>query len=265
MIHAVKIRDMEALANYQKELMYSPKLRYIFFEMTDQCNLKCIHCGSNCDSLKRHILPLPVIQKVLTSIARECNPQDIMVCLTGGEPVLHPELVKVIAIAHSMGFPVGITTSGTLIDDHMAERLYRCGLDTVAILVVKLGASTGQVAIVDTDKKYNIWVPLAAIRCNDQVDSRFIFYCFQSDYLIRQMELSWTFGTQQTLGVKTIEQLKFFIPSLDEQKSIVDYIEYRSTEIDSIIRKKTELLSELEGYKKSLIYEYVTGKKEVPA
>ena len=131
------------------------------------------------------------------------------------------------------------------------------------ILVIKLGASTGQVALVETDLRFNIWVPLAAVRCDNKTNSKYIYYCFQSLFLLRQMELSWTFGTQQTLGVKAIEQLKFFIPSLNEQSEIVEYLDEKTTAIDYIIEKKEQLISELESYKKSLIYEYVTGKKEV--
>lgn len=132
------------------------------------------------------------------------------------------------------------------------------------ILLIKLGASTGQVAIVDTDRRFNIWVPLAAIRCDDSVVPKFIYYSFQSEYLLRQMELSWTYGTQQTLGVKTIEQLRFVLPIIDEQQEIAAYLDKKCAEIDALITKKETFLSELEAYKKSLIYEYVTGKKEVP-
>lgn len=132
------------------------------------------------------------------------------------------------------------------------------------ILLIKLGASTGQVAIVDTDRRFNIWVPLAAIRCDDSVVPKFIYYSFQSEYLLRQMELSWTYGTQQTLGVKTIEQLRFVLPIIDEQQEIAAYLDRKCAEIDALITKKETFLAELEAYKKSLIYEYVTGKKEVP-
>lgn len=53
------------------------------------------------------------------------------------------------------------------------------------------------------------------------------------------------------------------IPSYQEQKEIADYIDTKNTEIDALIAKKEQFLSELETYKKSLIFEYVTGKKEV--
>lgn len=53
------------------------------------------------------------------------------------------------------------------------------------------------------------------------------------------------------------------IPPLEEQKEIAEYLDEKCSEIDKLIAKKEELLADLEDYKKSLIYEYVTGKKEV--
>ncbi|MBD5528715.1 MAG: hypothetical protein HDR02_09990 [Lachnospiraceae bacterium] len=54
------------------------------------------------------------------------------------------------------------------------------------------------------------------------------------------------------------------VPSVEEQREIVSYLKQKCEEIDIIISKKEQYLSEIENYKKSLIYEYVTGKKEVP-
>ena len=55
------------------------------------------------------------------------------------------------------------------------------------------------------------------------------------------------------------------VPSKDEQQEIADYLDVKCTEIDNLISKKEQYISEIENYKKSLIYEYVTGKKECPA
>ena len=131
------------------------------------------------------------------------------------------------------------------------------------ILVIKLGASTGQVAMVETDERFNVWVPLAAVRCNEEAYPRFVYYAFQSDYFIRQMELSWTYGTQQTLGVKTIEKLRILLPPYEEQKSIADELDKKYDRINKRIADVFELMEKLEKYKKSLIYEVITGKKEV--
>lgn len=54
------------------------------------------------------------------------------------------------------------------------------------------------------------------------------------------------------------------VPSVEEQREIVNYLKKKCSAIDELIAKKEQYLSEIENYKKSLIYEYVTGKKEVP-
>lgn len=54
-------------------------------------------------------------------------------------------------------------------------------------------------------------------------------------------------------------------PTLDEQQEIAAYLDEKCAAIDSLIASKEALITELEAYKKSIIYEYVTGKKEVPA
>lgn len=53
-------------------------------------------------------------------------------------------------------------------------------------------------------------------------------------------------------------------PPLFEQERIASYLDAKCSEIDSIIKSKEKLIEELTAYRKSLIYEYVTGKKEVP-
>lgn len=53
------------------------------------------------------------------------------------------------------------------------------------------------------------------------------------------------------------------VPSLEEQKAIAEYIDDKCKSIDAAISEKGKVLEKLESYKKSLIYECVTGKREV--
>ena len=53
------------------------------------------------------------------------------------------------------------------------------------------------------------------------------------------------------------------IPAFSEQKEIANYLDAKCAEIDGLVAKKEQLVKELESYKKSLIYEVVTGKREV--
>lgn len=61
-----------------------------------------------------------------------------------------------------------------------------------------------------------------------------------------------------------LRELPYILPSKEEQECIVDFIDRRLFEVDSLIDEKRKQLEILDEYKKSLIYEYVTGKKEVP-
>lgn len=75
-----------------------------------------------------------------------------------------------------------------------------------------------------------------------------------------------TYGTKMPRANPTyIVNLPMCFPSTGEQQEIADYLDAKCGEIDRLISKKEQLIAELEAYKKSLIYEYVTGKKEVSA
>ena len=71
-------------------------------------------------------------------------------------------------------------------------------------------------------------------------------------------------GVRQGLNFSEFSRLMVFEPPIKEQNEIADYLDAKCSEIDKVIADKNEQLSTIEEYKKSLIYEYVTGKKEVP-
>ena len=70
-------------------------------------------------------------------------------------------------------------------------------------------------------------------------------------------------AAQPGLSVNMIQNVSTCIVPIDEQQEIADYLDRKCAEIDRLIAAKEQLLTELESYKKSVIYEYVTGKKEV--
>lgn len=133
------------------------------------------------------------------------------------------------------------------------------------VYMIKSGATTGRVSIVTTlEPKFTIWSPLAVMRCNkNKMVPKFLYYAVQSEQFQRQVALGWSFGTQQNLGMRTLEQLKLIIPALSEQKDIANYLDMKIGDIEKAIKVKNEKIERLDEYKKSIIYEYVTGKKEV--
>ena len=140
MSEKIKETHFEMLAEYQKNLYEKPALQFLFFELTDQCNLHCLHCGSSSGGENRTFLPYFVVERVLQRTSECYSSGDIMICLTGGEPILHPDLCKIVRKARELGFTVGITSNGTLIDEKMAYSLAQAGMNTVSISVDGIGA-----------------------------------------------------------------------------------------------------------------------------
>ncbi|MBO7251255.1 MAG: radical SAM protein [Oscillospiraceae bacterium] len=132
MKHRIKQRDLEQLAAYWDDLCVNPKLTYLFLELTDACNLTCLHCGSCASPQNRTYLPFDIIKKVLQSVAKKYTPGQIMVCLTGGEPLMHPDFYKIARYAVDLGFSCGITTNGTLIDERAAGEIVASGIGSVS-------------------------------------------------------------------------------------------------------------------------------------
>lgn len=72
-------------------------------------------------------------------------------------------------------------------------------------------------------------------------------------------------GVRKTLDFSELGKKYFVSPSIEEQSKIVAFLDSKCKEIESIIESKKQQLTVIDSYKKSLIYEYVTGKKEVSA
>ena len=72
-----------------------------------------------------------------------------------------------------------------------------------------------------------------------------------------------TAAGQFTISGEGLRELNMPLPPVYEQQEISNYLDCKCSEIDTLISKKEQLITELEAYKKSLIYEYVTGKSEV--
>ena len=133
MKNEIKQRDFERLAAYRDSLYQNPRLTYLFFELTDACNLSCLHCGSCAGPQNHTYLPADAIKKVLQQTAKAYAPENIMICLTGGEPLMHPDFFEIAAYAVNLGFSCGITTNATLITGEVAQKMVDCGICSVGI------------------------------------------------------------------------------------------------------------------------------------
>lgn len=101
------------------------------------------------------------------------------------------------------------------------------------------------------------------LRPKKDVNSEYYHYLLHS-YDIIKVFYNMGNGVRQGLNYSEFAKLLLLEPSQAEQQQIVDYLNAQCTEIDTLIADKKRQLDILAEYKKSLIYEYVTGKKEVP-
>ena len=144
--------------------------------------------------------------------------------------------------------------SNSAIESYSALRVYQAPY----LVVAMYGASVGNLSLSIIDACVN---QACCVLKKPTINLKFAFYIFKAvkDYLARKA----VGGGQPNISQETIKQLWLTIPSADEQIEISNYLDEKCRSVDALIAKKQQYLTEIENYKKSLIYEYVTGKKEV--
>jgi radical SAM protein with 4Fe4S-binding SPASM domain len=138
----VGLRDLPQLVAVRRDaarripLHTHPNLTYLFWESTLKCNLRCAHCGSSCEAttpLKE--LTRDQVLAILDTIGEDFDGSQIFVSITGGEPLLRPDLFDVVARMTSLGMGSCIVTNGTLLTPERVERLRDAGMRTVSISI----------------------------------------------------------------------------------------------------------------------------------
>lgn len=111
----------------------------IVWNLIRRCNLACSHCYSaSADRAFRGELTLEEIHKVLEDL-RACQVSALI--LSGGEPLLRPDLFEIANLAKSMGFYLGLSSNGTLMDQEMAKQIAAAGFDYVGVSLDGLEAN----------------------------------------------------------------------------------------------------------------------------
>jgi len=143
-------------------------------------------------------------------------------------------------------------------------RTRRMTLDKDDIVYGREGERWGLACIVPESGKYCLGQRMMQFRCDEKrILPLFAMYALSSSHVRRQGEYD-TFGsTSPHVNISTIRNYRIPLPIISEQKEICEYIHEKVLYLDTLMDKKEKEVAELESYKKSLIFEYVTGKKEV--
>ena len=142
------------------------------------------------------------------------------------------------------------------------KELYRVSVGD--LLVVEGGAGAGGSAIVEKqDSDTYIQNSIMIVRSKGSADNRYLRYLLE--FLVKQgyIDIVCNKATIPHFTKDKLSCVPFCLCPTGEQEEIADYLDAKCTEIDGLIAKKEQLVKELESYKKSLIYEVVTGKREV--
>ena len=132
------------------------------------------------------------------------------------------------------------------------------------LLVVEGGAGAGGSSIVEKqDSDTYIQNSIMIVRSKGNADNRYLRYLLE--FLVKQgyIDIVCNKATIPHFTKDKLSCVPFCLCPTGEQEDIADYLDAKCTEIDGLIAKKEQLVKELERYKKSLIYEVVTGKREV--
>lgn len=131
------------------------------------------------------------------------------------------------------------------------------------IYMVKSGATTGVTAIVEGRTDFNIWSPLAVIRCSKKMNPYYVLYAMRTKYFQEMISLSWSFGTQQNIGMGVIENLCLPIPPMQEQNEIVKQIDLSLKKLKPLKERAARAIELLKERRSSLISAAITGKIDV--
>ena len=185
--------------------------------------------------IKYEILPLQ----------RPVYPTDlVMTCFRDGEVTLRQN-------RREDGFTVSFTENG-----------YQ-GVEVGDLVIHGMDAFAGAIGCSDSRGKIT---PVVHV-CKTTGNNRFFMYALRS-MAMNDVLMSFAEGIRvRSSDFRNFNKLGKFqiaVPSVDEQNEIVAHLDSKCTEIDAIIALKKQQLEILSDYKNSIIYEYITGKKEVP-
>ena len=143
------------------------------------------------------------------------------------------------------------------------EQIKRNITPKVGDVLLSKNGSIGFSAVVEDDREFDIYVTLALLRPNSLILSKYLKYALDCDTTQKQFSLHLIGIGVPNLHLHVIQDTKILLPPVEEQQGIVTHLDEKCIQIDRLIAIKQAKIEKLEQYKRSLIYEYVTGKREV--
>ena len=161
---------------------------------------------------------------------------------------------------------IGDTQKGKKYIKAVRQKIIRSGLSKTRFvhrgdLLLTNSMSFGEPYILDVDGCiHDGWVCISNIH---DVQKEYLYYFLCSELCKAQFKLQVAGGVVQNLNVDKIGSTYILVPPISEQILVTDYLECKCSNIEKLIDEKQALIDELEQFKRSLIFETVTGKRKV--
>ena len=124
---------LEAFRLYRRNETREHPLTYLFWECTLRCNLRCLHCGSDCVADAIPDMPLETFLAALDKLAPHVDPERFIVAITGGEPLMRPDLEECGRAIRDRGFSWGMVSNGWAMTPERLRRLLDAGLRSLTV------------------------------------------------------------------------------------------------------------------------------------
>jgi AdoMet-dependent heme synthase len=124
---------MEKNMKSEKSRILPSTLRMVAWEITRSCNLACVHCRASalCGPYPGELGTEKCLQ-LIDEIAQVGNP---VIILTGGEPLMRPDIYEIAAYGNSKGLRMVLATNGTFVTDEVARKLIASGIQRVSVSI----------------------------------------------------------------------------------------------------------------------------------
>ena len=143
----------------------------------------------------------------------------------------------------------------------IVERIDKYVFDGEAVLMAGDGVGAGRIFHY-VNGKFGCHQRVYIINSLQQITGKYLYYYMQSFFSL-EVEKGSAKSTVDSIRLPMLQNFMICYPTITEQEEIVEYLDEKCNDIDEIILRKKEALDVIQQHKKSLIYEYVTGKKRV--
>ncbi|NCC85409.1 MAG: restriction endonuclease subunit S [Clostridia bacterium] len=257
--HCGQIDGIIADLEQQLEILRQYKKALITETVTKGLDKSAPMKGSGIDwigQMPRHWM-MQRVKYVTSIISKGATPEDIFNEQTECYPI---RFLKAENIKNSL-----VDSDPEFYIDRTADNgLRRSRLQANDLLFVIAGATIGKVAQMNPDLlPANINQAISFLRPNGYVLPRYLLYVLDSYIVAEVIQLLMVQAAQPNISMANLGNIEFPLAPRGEQAAIVDFLDRKCAETDDLIAEKQKAAKTMRQYKKSLIYEYVTGKKRV--